>query len=99
MYGSEPSHVFFGANEPVELKYRKPAKLVAGKFAGGMALLSLGLGLAEALMPKTLSSAICVVSEIGRPCRCGKVRQASEMFSPVSLNLLLGGMIRYGKTF
>ena len=31
---------------------------MAGKFASGLALFSLGLGLAEALMPKTMAKAI-----------------------------------------
>ena len=44
----------------VELKYRSPANLMAGKFASGLALFSLGLGLAEALMPKTTANAIGV---------------------------------------
>jgi len=42
----------------VELKYRNPANLVAGKFASGLALFSLGLGLAEALMPRTMAKMI-----------------------------------------
>jgi len=44
----------------VELKYRNPANLAAGKFASGLALFSVGLGLAEALMPKTMANAIGV---------------------------------------
>jgi hypothetical protein len=44
----------------VELKYRNPANLAAGKLASGIALFSLGLGLAEALMPKTMTRAIGV---------------------------------------
>ena len=31
---------------------------MAGKFASGLALFSLGLGLAEALMPKTMAKSI-----------------------------------------
>jgi hypothetical protein len=44
----------------VELKYRNPANLAAGKFASGFALFSLGLGLAEALMPGTMARMIGV---------------------------------------
>ena len=44
----------------VELKYRNPANLVAGKFASGLALFSLGLGLAEALMPGKMARMIGV---------------------------------------
>ena len=44
----------------VELKYRNPANLAAGKFASGLGLFSLGLGLAEALMPGTMAKAIGV---------------------------------------
>ena len=44
----------------VELKYRNPANVVAGKFASGLALFSFGLGLAEALMPRTMAKAIGV---------------------------------------
>jgi hypothetical protein len=44
----------------VELKYRNPANLVAGKFASGLALLSLALGLAEELMPGKMAKMIGV---------------------------------------
>ena len=44
----------------VELKYRNPANLAAGKFASGLALFSLGLGLAEALMPGKMAKMIGV---------------------------------------
>jgi len=44
----------------VELKYRNPANLAAGKFASGLALFSLGLGLAEALMPGKMARMIGV---------------------------------------
>jgi hypothetical protein len=44
----------------VELKYRNPANLMAGKMATGMGLFSLGLGLAEALMPGTVAKMIGV---------------------------------------
>src|ERR1044072_5976857 len=44
----------------VELKYRKPENLVEGKLAAGLAFFSLGLGLAEALMPKMMARAIGV---------------------------------------
>jgi hypothetical protein len=44
----------------VELKYRNPANLMAGKMATGMGLFSLGLGLAEALMPGTMAKMIGV---------------------------------------
>lgn len=48
------------SSDLVELKYRNPANLAAGKFASGLALFSIGLGLAEALMPKTMAKAIGV---------------------------------------
>jgi len=44
----------------VELKYRDPANLAAGKLAGGLALFSIGLGLAEALAPGAMARLIGV---------------------------------------
>lgn len=38
----------------VELKYRDPANLVTGKFATGLGIFSLALGLAEVLAPRKL---------------------------------------------
>jgi hypothetical protein len=44
----------------VELKYRDPANLAAGKLASGLALFSIGLGLAEALAPGAMARLIGV---------------------------------------
>jgi hypothetical protein len=44
----------------VELKYRDPANLATGKLASGLALFSIGLGLAEALAPGAMARLIGV---------------------------------------
>jgi hypothetical protein len=57
--GETHAHIRSSADY-VELKYRNPANLAAGKFASGLALFSLGLGLAEALMPGKMAKMIGV---------------------------------------
>jgi len=65
----------------VELKYRNPANLLAGKFASGLALFSLGLGLAEALMPKTMAKAIGVNEDQGGAIRALGLREIGHGLS------------------
>jgi len=56
---SQPAQVT-SSTDYVELKYRNPANLAAGKFATGLALFSVGLGLAEALAPGAMARLIGV---------------------------------------
>jgi hypothetical protein len=65
----------------VELKYRKPENLVAGKLATGMAFFSLGLGLAEALMPKMMANAIGVDEEESTTIRLLGLREIGHGLS------------------
>ncbi|MFN6963399.1 MAG: cyclase dehydrase [Pyrinomonadaceae bacterium] len=48
------------SSDLVELKYRDPANLAAGKLANGLAMFSIGLGLAEALAPGAMARLIGV---------------------------------------
>jgi hypothetical protein len=65
----------------VELKYRKPENLVAGKLATGLAFFSLGLGLAEALMPKIMAKAIGVDEEESTTIRLLGLREIGHGLS------------------
>jgi hypothetical protein len=65
----------------VELKYRNPANLAAGKFASGLALFSIGLGLAEALMPKTMARAIGVDEDQSTTIRALGLREIGHGIS------------------
>jgi len=65
----------------VELKYRKPENLVARKFATGLAFFSLGLGLAEALMPKMMANAIGVDEEESTAIRLLGLREIGHGLS------------------
>jgi hypothetical protein len=65
----------------VELKYRNPANLAAGKFASGLALFSLGLGLAEAMMPETMAKMIGVDEEQSTSIRALGLREIGHGIS------------------
>jgi hypothetical protein len=65
----------------VELKYRDPANLVAGKFARGLALFSLGLGLAEALIPGTMAKMIGVDQDQSTAIRALGLREIGHGMS------------------
>jgi hypothetical protein len=65
----------------VELKYRNPANLMAGKFASGLALFSLGLGLAEALMPNTMARTIGVDEDQSTAIRALGLREIGHGIS------------------
>jgi len=65
----------------IELKYRSPANLMAGKFATGLAFFSLGLGLAEALMPKTMANAIGVNEDSSGAIRALGLREIGHGLS------------------
>jgi len=65
----------------VELKYRNPANLAAGKFASGLALFSLGLGLAEALMPGQMAKMIGVDEDQSSAIRALGLREIGHGIS------------------
>lgn len=65
----------------VELKYRNPANLMAEKLATGMGLFSLGLGLAEALMPGTMARMIGVDEDQGGAIRALGLREIGHGIS------------------
>jgi|1185.fasta_scaffold236243_1 hypothetical protein len=65
----------------VELKYRNPANLAAGKFASGLALFSLGLGLAEALIPNTMAKMIGVAEDQSTAIRALGLREIGHGLS------------------
>ena len=69
------------AADYVELKYRNPANLMAGKFASGLALFSLGLGLAEALMPGKMAKMIGVSEEQSTAIRALGLREIGHGIS------------------